>query len=73
MKSQFDHDPQLRTALESIYAEIMWLSRRPNVTDGRARAWYTHIMAESVKRKLRRFSGKVSETAATQSHGPLVL
>ena len=73
MKSPFDPDPQLHTALESIYAEVMWLSRRPNATDGRARAWYTHIMAESVKRKLRRFSGKVSETAATQSDGPLVL
>lgn len=51
----------------------MWLSTRPNVTPGRARAWYTHIMAEAVKRKLRRFTGKVSETAATQSDGPLML
>ncbi len=51
----------------------MWLSVRPNVTPGRARAWYTHIMAEAVKRKLRRFTGKVSETAAKDSDGPLML
>lgn len=73
MNSQLDLDHQLRTSLESIYEEVMWLSTRPNVTPGRARAWYTHIMAEAVKRKLRRFSGKVSETAATHHDGPLVL
>ena len=73
MNSQLVLDPQLRTALESIYEEVMWLSTRPNVTPGRARAWYTHIMAEAVKRKLRRFSGKVSEIAATQRDGPLML
>jgi hypothetical protein len=66
-------DHQLRTALESIYEEMMWLSTRPNVTPSSARAWYTHIMAETVKRKLRRFSGKVSEAAATQRDGPLRL
>lgn len=42
----------------------MWLAERPNVTPGRARAWYTHVMAESVKRRLRRFTGRVSATAA---------
>ena len=73
MNSQLVLDPQLRTALESIYEEIMWLSTRPNVTPGRARAWYTHIMADGVKRKLRRFSGKVSKAAATQRDGPLML
>jgi hypothetical protein len=68
-----DLDPKLHAMLESIYEEIMWLSKRPNVTAGRARAWYTHIMAEAVKRKLRRFTGKVSEAAAAQSDGPLML
>ena len=51
----------------------MWLSARPRVTASRARAWYTHIMAEAVKRKVRRFSGKVSETAAKEIDGPLML
>ncbi|WP_124515830.1 hypothetical protein [Burkholderia ubonensis] len=56
-------DPDLHTALASIYDEIMWLSGRPNVTASRARAWYTHVMAESVKRRVRQFSGKVSQAA----------
>jgi len=73
MTSHLDLDPQLYAELKSIYEEVMWLSARPNVTPGRARAWYTHIMAEAVKRRLRRFSGKVSETAASDSDGPLIL
>ena len=51
----------------------MWLARRPNVTAGRARAWYTHIMAESVKRKLRQFTGSVSELAVIGQSGELRL
>lgn len=51
----------------------MWLAERPNVTPGRARAWYTHIMAESVKRKLRRFTGWVSTSAAHGSAEQLML
>src|SRR5437867_2214646 len=66
-------DPTLRAALDSIYEEVMWLSRRPNVTPGRARAWYTHIMAESVKRKLRRFTGQVSAKAVEVTVEPLML
>jgi hypothetical protein len=66
-------DPKLRSALESIYEEVMWLSKRPNVTPGRARAWYTHIMAESVKRKLRRFTGQVSAKAVEATAEPLML
>lgn len=66
-------DPELRAALESIYEEVMWLSRRPNVTPSRARAWYTHIMAESVKRKLRRFTGQVSTMAVEANGEPLML
>ena len=66
-------DPKLRSALESIYEEVMWLSKRPNVTPGRARAWYTHIMAESVKRKLRRFTGQVSAKAVEATVEPLML
>ncbi|MCA8205150.1 hypothetical protein LGM71_29355 [Burkholderia sp. AU33545] len=55
----------LRAALVSIYDEIMWLASRPNVTAGRARAWYTHIMAESVKRRIRQFTGQVSSSAVS--------
>src|SRR3954462_11548605 len=67
------HDADLEAALRSIYEEVMWLSRRPNVTPGRARAWYTHIMAEAVKRKLRRFTGMVSSAAVADFQGPLML
>jgi hypothetical protein len=56
-------DVDLRRRLTSIYEEIMWLARRPDVTPGCARAWYTHIMAETVKRRLRRFTGFVSRKA----------
>jgi hypothetical protein len=64
----FDHSsesvsPELRSALLSIYEEIMWLASRPNVTPSRARAWYTHVMAESVKRRVRQFTGQVSRAA----------
>lgn len=55
--------PELHAALVSIYEEVIWLAHRPNVTAGRARAWYTHIMAESVKRQLRNFTGYVSQRA----------
>ena len=73
MNSLSDIDPQLHTALKAIYDEVMWLSKRPNVSASRARGWYTHIMAESMKRKLRRFTGKVSEAAARQRDGSLML
>lgn len=63
----------LHVALQSIYEEVMWLSRRPNVTPGRARAWYTHIMAEAFKRQLRQFTGHVSEAAVTATTEPLML
>jgi hypothetical protein len=61
MNNPHDTDASLRLALRSIYEEVMWLSRRPNATPGRARAWYTHNMAESVKRNIRLFTGSISE------------
>jgi len=66
MSDPVQFDPAIRLALASIYEEIMWLSVRPNVTPGRARAWYTHIMAESLKRKIRVFTGNVSEMSLNQ-------
>ena len=73
MNSRSNLDPQLHKDLTSIYEEIMWLSVRPNVTPGRARAWYTHIMAEALKRKLRQFTGKVSKAAAARGDDQLML
>jgi hypothetical protein len=55
--------PELRAALVSIYEEMMWLAGRPNVTPSRARAWYTHVMAESVKLRVRQFTGLLSRAA----------
>lgn len=49
--------------LSSIYEEIMWLAKRPNTTASAARAWYTHITSERLKRNVRRFTGKVSQAA----------
>lgn len=66
-------DPELRACIASIYEEVMWLAARPNVTPGRARAWYTHVMAESVKRRLRRFTGQISVRASVDSGEQLML
>ncbi len=41
----------------------MWLARRRGVSASDARAWYTHVRAEKLKRMIRSFSGKVSEAA----------
>lgn len=53
----------IHAELEAVYEQIMWLVRRPNVTAATARAWYTHVMAQKFKRRIRRFSGKVSQSA----------
>ncbi len=66
-------DIDVDAALTSIYEEVMWLLGRPNVTPGRARAWYTHIMASAVQKQLRIFTGFVSAQAAAQTGEPLVL
>ena len=71
MRSSELIDPDLRGKLVAIYEELMWLAQRPNVSAGNARAWYTHIMSETVKRKLRRFTGKVS-TAAAESESAIL-
>lgn len=73
MTSREAVNPDLQAALRSIYEEIMWLAIRPNVTPSRARAWYTHVMAESVKLRVRHFSGFVSETASKPDSGMLRL
>ena len=72
-EAKLKFDIQIIKHLTSIYEEIRWLSKRPNVTSARARAWYTHIMAESIKKEIRRFSGQVSEMAITNFDGELRL
>lgn len=59
--------------LTSVYEEMMWLATRPFVTPRRARAWYSAVVAEALKRKLRRFSGLVSKAALDDIDGKLVL
>lgn len=53
----------LKAGLCSLYREVMWLARRDGVSASDARAWYTHVRAEKLKREIRSFSGKVSEAA----------
>ena len=73
MSPRFRLNPQVRDDLRAIYEEIMWLARRPNVRPSAARAWYTHVMSGSVRRRVRKFSGKVSQRAVRSKDGPLRL
>lgn len=66
-------NPALRRDLLAIYEEMMWLAKRPNVSAASARSWFTHVMAEKVKRRLRRFTGNVSESAAKDESATLRL
>lgn len=54
----------LEDRLSSVYSEMMWLARRPDVTPSMARAWYTHVSAGRLARQTRMFTGKVSSRAA---------
>lgn len=42
----------------------MWLSARQNVTPSVARDWYTHATVERLKKRVRMFTGCVSERAS---------
>lgn len=57
-------DNKLDEELSAVYEEIMWLAARPNVTPSVARSWYTHATVERLKKKVRMFTGRVSERAA---------
>lgn len=57
-----------RAELEAVYEQIMWLASHSGVTAANARSWYTHVMAEKLKRRIRKFSGRVSQ-AAIDSEG----
>lgn len=65
--------PEVRKSLEDLHEEIMWLARRRTVTPSMARAWYTHVVAERLKRQLRVFSGKVSRLATRDPQAELRL
>lgn len=67
------YPPETTLRLESVYEEMMWLANRPNVTPRQARAWYSAVVAEVLKRKVRRFSGFVSQAALEQVDGRIVL
>jgi hypothetical protein len=58
-------DSALARELIAIYEQIMWLARQPGVTPSMARAWYTHVWAEKVKRRIRQFTGQVSARAVS--------
>lgn len=58
-------DSSLNQELSAIYEEIMWLAARPKVTPSVARSWYTHATAERLKKRVRMFTGYVSERASS--------
>jgi hypothetical protein len=59
--SKNSHD--IEGMLTAVYEEVMWLANRPNTSPAAARAWYTHIASNRLRRYLRIFSGKVSRRA----------
>lgn len=59
--------------LVSIYEEVMWLAKRPNTTPSSARAWYTHVAVQPLRRHIRRFTGKISHSAVISIDTPLRL
>lgn len=67
------YPPEIVSRLTSVYEELIWLASRPYVTPRQARAWYSAVLAETLKRKVRRFSGLVSQAALDQIDGRLVL
>ena len=54
------NDQKIKDRLGEIYEEVMWLAHRSHVSPSAARAWYTHVASNSIKRYIRMFSGKVS-------------
>lgn len=66
-------DPPLEAELSLLHEEIMWLAARPRVTPSMARAWYTHVVAPRLSRRIRHFSGKVSRAAVADPEAVLGL
>lgn len=65
-------DP-IHRKLCAIYEDMMWLAGRTHVSPQQARAWYSSVMAESLKTKVRMFTGRVSEAVVTNPNQKLVL
>ena len=63
----------INSRLTHAYEEMMWLAARPYVGPRRARAWYSQVMAGTLNRKVRRFTGLVSQAAILEPDGSLVL
>jgi hypothetical protein len=57
-------DPEVYERLLAYYGQVMWLAQQPFVSPGMARAWFSHIAVERVRRSIRMFTGKVSVKAA---------
>ena len=53
----------LEAKLTSIYKQVMWLARQPEITPANARGWYTHVVSARLRRDVRRFTGEVSKQA----------
>jgi hypothetical protein len=66
-------DRTIREDLLTLYEDVMWLASRPKVTPSMARAWYTHVVAGRFTRRIRCFSGKVSQAAASDPSAVLRL
>lgn len=66
-------DTTTKRELQALYREVMWLARRRNVTPSMARAWYTHVVAGRLCRRIRQFTGKVSRTAIASRNAQLRL
>lgn len=73
MKLPVEIAPAVHANLASIYEEVMWLAERPSTTPSAARAWYTHVAVQPLRRHVRRFTGKVSRAAATDQGSTLRL
>lgn len=67
------YNDQLRAKLTAIYEDLMWLAARPHLTPARARAWYSAVMREMIKRQVCLFTGYVSRAALTAPNDELVL
>ena len=59
--------------LQSHYEEFIWLAKRPFVTPGQARGWYSQIMGHTLASKIRLFSGMASKKAIENPSENLVL
>jgi hypothetical protein len=66
-------DVETDDALKEIYLQMMWLGKRPGITPGDARAWYSHVLSRKFITRVRRFSGKVSKGAAITPNARLCL